>query len=176
MNDSDKTDSVFLTLCGDTLKKLINQNLRRDGIKEIMEMKFGAKMSKEDYIQYMFFKAMSEMYKAGLEVGKNEGKSDDGKHLNEVKSIVYFPKRSSKRSIPADNFAMKLAPVLQEIRRTGPKTLLEIANKLTELGITTTEGGKWHPATVRSLENRIIKITSKNAEWKNAIKESANGE
>ena len=155
MNDSDKTDSVFLTLCGDTLKKLINQKTRREAIAEILEMKFEAKMSEQDYIHYMFFKALSEMYKAGLEDGENHEEAEIVPDLPQEKSVVYFRAKSSKRSIPADNFAMKLAPVLQELRKTGPITLLEIAEKLTELGITTITGGKWHPATVRSLENRI---------------------
>ena len=175
MKDSDKKDSVFLSLCGDTLKKLTDQQARKEGIKEITEIKFETKMSEEDYIQYMFFKALNEMYKAGLEDSAHEEEPEPLKELNQEKSVVYFRSRKSKRSIPADNFAMKLAPVLKEIRQSGPLTLLEIANKLTELGIKTSEGGKWHPATVRSLENRIEKITNKTAEWNNSLKENSKG-
>lgn len=174
MNDSDKTDPVFLALCSETLKKLINQNSRKETVREILEIKFDAKMSEEDYIHYMLFKALSEMYKAGLEEGANPKDSQIVTDPNQEKSVVYFRARNSKRSIPADNFAMKLAPVLKEIRQTGPITLLEIANRLTELGIKTMEGGKWHPATVRSLENRIIKVTNKTAEWNTSPKESCN--
>ncbi|WP_159476305.1 hypothetical protein [Dyadobacter sp. 3J3] len=172
MNQSDKIESVFLTLCGETLKKLTDQESRKECIKEVLEIKFEAKMSEEDYVQYLFFKALSEMYKAGLEELKNHDQTDDTTDLKQEKSIVYFHRKNSKRSIPADNFAMKLAPVLKEIRQSGPKTLLEIANKLTELGIKTSEGGKWHPATVRSLENRIIKITNKTSEWNHVKKET----
>ncbi|GLU55533.1 hypothetical protein [Dyadobacter frigoris] len=174
MNDIDKTDPVFLTLCSETLKNLINQNSRKETVRQILEIKFEAKMSEEDYIHYMFFKALSEMYKAGLEEGESHEESEVVTDSNQEKSVVYFRARNSKRSIPADNFAMKLAPVLKEIRQAGPITLLEIANKLTELGIKTMEGGKWHPATVRSLENRIIKVTNKTAEWNMSPKGNSN--
>lgn len=175
MNDSDKTDSVFLALCNETLKNLTNHNSRKEAIREILEIKFETKMSEEDYIHYMFFKALSEMYKAGLEEVQNHEGEAEAQDLNQEKTVVYYRARNSKRSIPADNFAMKLAPVLKEIRQKGPQTLLEIANKLTELGITTMEGGKWHPATVRSLENRIMKITNKVIERNVKPKENSNG-
>lgn len=178
MNDSDKTDSVFLALCNETLKNLTNQNSRKEAIREILEIKFETKMSEEDYIHYMFFKALSEMYKAGIkEVENHEGEAadQDMDQEKQEKKVVYYRARNLKRSIPADNFAMKLAPVLKEIRQAGPQTLLEIASKLTELGITTMEGGKWHPATVRSLENRIMKITNRNTERNLTPKEHLNG-
>lgn len=56
----------------------------------------------------------------------------------------------------ADSFALELAPVLEDIRRSGLTSLPLMAKALNERHIQTRRGGKWHPSSVRNLLQRLI--------------------
>lgn len=63
---------------------------------------------------------------------------------------------AQNRSNSADEFAMKLAPLIMT-----DETLIEVAHKLMSLGIKTRTGGEtWHPKTVRSLRLRVERLSA----------------
>jgi DNA invertase Pin-like site-specific DNA recombinase len=51
----------------------------------------------------------------------------------------------------ADNFAQRLAPVLQAVRSEGADTLRSIAEALNQRGVKSQRGGIWHPSAVANL-------------------------
>lgn len=55
----------------------------------------------------------------------------------------------------ADSFAKALAPVLEDIRRSGLTSLPLMAKALNERHIQTRRGGKWHPTSVQNLLSRL---------------------
>lgn len=159
--DKNKTDSTFLELCKLIVDKLSEDDTREKIIGQILALKFGSKMSEEDYIQYMFYKALGEIYRCGFRDGGNSGLDQAASPVTAEKARVYFGARSNQRSIPADEFAMKMSPFIQEIRSTGPVSLQQIADQLNARGLHAVKGGIWHPASVRSLESRIEKMRRK---------------
>ena len=58
----------------------------------------------------------------------------------------------------ADKFAIHVQPVIDEIRAAGIVTLAGVAEALNARGIKTARGGQWHAATVRNIQNRIVKL------------------
>tara|TARA_A100001515_G_scaffold124684_1_gene109047 strand:+ start:3094 stop:3768 length:675 start_codon:yes stop_codon:yes gene_type:complete len=58
----------------------------------------------------------------------------------------------------ADKFAIHVQPIIDEIRAAGIVTLAGVAEALNARGIKTARGGRWHAATVRNIQNRIVKL------------------
>ena len=58
----------------------------------------------------------------------------------------------------ADSFARALAPVLEDIRRSGLTSLPLMAKALNDRHIQTRRGGKWHPTSVRNLLARLPEV------------------
>ncbi len=59
----------------------------------------------------------------------------------------------------ADEFALKLCPILLRMRNRGITTVRAVAKELNKKGIATFhEGGKWHPSTVFALMNRLKQV------------------
>jgi DNA invertase Pin-like site-specific DNA recombinase len=54
----------------------------------------------------------------------------------------------------ADQHATNVLPVIREIRRTGAKSLHQIAEALNARGITTPRGGQWYASSVRNVLER----------------------
>jgi len=54
----------------------------------------------------------------------------------------------------ANEFAMRLVPVVQAIRALGPLSFASIANELNRRGIRSARGGKWHVSSVANLFSR----------------------
>ncbi len=55
----------------------------------------------------------------------------------------------------ADTAALELAPVIEELRMEGARSLGQLATALNEGGYQTPRGGGWHPSSVRNLLSRI---------------------
>ena len=55
----------------------------------------------------------------------------------------------------ADKRAEKVWPAIRD-RRAAGATYQAIANELNSLGVTTARGGKWHPTTVKNIEQRMV--------------------
>jgi DNA invertase Pin-like site-specific DNA recombinase len=51
----------------------------------------------------------------------------------------------------ADQFATRVLPVLDAVRRSGAESLAEIASALNDRGVRSASGGKWHRSAVRNL-------------------------
>ena len=145
-------------ICGEVFKRLENSDSRKDCVKEILESKFDGKMSEQDYIYYQFVKVLNEMYKEGFNAGKNRNGSVDYDENNKLTIGAYLNQKVSTRKAVSDSFAMELAPIIKDVRSKGAKTLQDVADKLTELGIKTLSGyDQWHPASVRHIEKKIAK-------------------
>lgn len=54
-----------------------------------------------------------------------------------------------------DDFAIAIAPLIEEIRATGHASLGAIANELNARGIRTRRAGAWHASTVRNVLRRV---------------------
>jgi DNA invertase Pin-like site-specific DNA recombinase len=54
----------------------------------------------------------------------------------------------------ADQHATNVLPVINEIRRTGARSLHQIAEALNARGITTPRGGQWYASSVRNVLER----------------------
>jgi hypothetical protein len=58
-------------------------------------------------------------------------------------------------SLNADRHAQDLAPVIKDLRLKGVTSLRGIAAALTERGLLTQRGGRWHVSNVRNLMKRL---------------------
>jgi DNA invertase Pin-like site-specific DNA recombinase len=102
-------------------------------------------------------KAISERTKAALAQKKKRGEPlgvkgiENLKNVDEVKRINRLKEAKKEK---ADEYARKLASIIIAKRKTG-ETYAAIAAYLQEQGINTRRGGKWYPATVRRLLNRL---------------------
>jgi DNA invertase Pin-like site-specific DNA recombinase len=82
--------------------------------------------------------ALSAAKKRGVELGKN----------GKVLSIA------NKKA--ADDFAIKLSPILLRLKNRGITTVRAVSNELNRKGVPTFSiGGRWHPSTVCALLNRL---------------------
>lgn len=54
--------------------------------------------------------------------------------------------------------ALRVAPVLAEIRAAGATTFEQVAHALNELGVPSARGNRWYPAQVRLVEQRIAAV------------------
>lgn len=55
--------------------------------------------------------------------------------------------------------AVRIAPLLAEIRAAGAKTFEQVAYALNELGIPSARGVRWYPSQVRRVEKRIAALS-----------------
>ncbi|MFC3560505.1 recombinase family protein [Pedobacter jamesrossensis] len=82
--------------------------------------------------------ALGAAKKRGVELGKN------GKNLS----------KANKKA--AKDFAVKLSPLLMQLRSKGFVTFRAVSKELNRKKIATfRDGGKWHPSTVYALMNRL---------------------
>ncbi len=68
----------------------------------------------------------------------------------------------------ADRFALSLRPLILQLmfaRRRGP---VKLARELNRIGVPTSRGGKWHPATVDRLLKRLPGLREELAKAKEA--------
>lgn len=82
-------------------------------------------------------------------------------------------KRNSERALA---FALATAPIIEQIRKNGTRTIRGITAELNRLEIPTyrNNGGKWHPTTVQNLVRRLNKHYQNNRYDKD-IDDSTNG-
>jgi len=84
--------------------------------------------------------ALSAAKKRGVELGKN------GKSL------------SIANRKAAEDFAMKISPILRRLQSRGIVSIRAVSNELNRKGVPTFRtGGRWHPNTVYTLMNRLNK-------------------
>ena len=62
------------------------------------------------------------------------------------------------QSMAADEFVVRLLPVVMAIRATGATTLETISCALNERGVRSARGGKWHVSSVLNLLTRARQI------------------
>lgn len=92
---------------------------------------------------------ISERTKAGLAQAKLRGIKLGSPVLLETSQKGANAVRSH-----ADEFAARVQPVIEEIRRTGVISYRDIAACLNARGVKTARGGCWHQGTVRRIEKR----------------------
>jgi DNA invertase Pin-like site-specific DNA recombinase len=63
----------------------------------------------------------------------------------------------------ADEFALRLLPLLHAIRGTGATTLEQISSALNDRGIRSARGGRWHVSSVMNLLGRAQQISEMRA-------------
>lgn len=56
----------------------------------------------------------------------------------------------------ADAFALRVQPIIADLRRKGLSTFREIADALNARGVATSRGGAWFAGTVRNVETRKV--------------------
>jgi DNA invertase Pin-like site-specific DNA recombinase len=93
--------------------------------------------------------AISARTKAALQAAKARGVKLGGPKLAEARLRGHEGNRKA-----ADRFAANVKPVVEEIRRSGLKSLRKIAAVLTARGIATARGGEWTAQQVSNLMRR----------------------
>lgn len=89
---------------------------------------------------------ISETTKAALAAAKRRGKKlgENGKRL------------AAANKIAAEEFAIRLLPTLNRLRRNGITSIRAITQELNRIGIPTfRQSGHWHPSTVYALVSRL---------------------
>lgn len=67
-----------------------------------------------------------------------------------------------KRRIIAENFALEMAPIFDDIRKKGARTLQEVADELNNQGIKTSYGrNNWTVSNVRLIDKNIRNVRQK---------------
>ncbi|MGX5854423.1 recombinase family protein [Dyadobacter jiangsuensis] len=163
-----KNVSEITNLCEEFLRKLIDSETRHlvpNEVHKLITAPIDRELPNEEYTRYVFFKTLMEMYKVGLESCYKELESHRTSNKFTTPKTVYY-RSKQKQSISADEFAMRIRPLIEQFRASGHTTLQQIADRLTELGIETPQGGKWYAKTVRKIELRIARIET---EYKNAV-------
>lgn len=139
------------------LNDLTGDQTRQKRIELILDYKAKSKLSDYDHIEYTFFKALKEMYLAGLE--KQSTSHPNLEAPSRPKTVLI--KNLSHKTINADEFALRVAGTIEDIRKSGAISLQNVADALNDLKIPTSKAGKWHPSTVRSIESRLERIRRK---------------
>jgi len=167
-------------VCGEILKRLeTNPDCRKEYVNGLLQSGLKPKMSEQDYAYYQFIKALSQMYQAGLDEGKDlvetpkEATEVDEKQ-DQLTIGKFLNQKISDRKKVSDNYVIKIAPIIKNIREGGATSLKDVAAKLTEMGIKTISGNYlWHPATVREVEvkigKRLAELRSLNASIREQI-------
>jgi DNA invertase Pin-like site-specific DNA recombinase len=89
---------------------------------------------------------ISSRTKAALAAAKERGVKLGGPKLAEARRVAVAAIRDL-----ADRHAANVLPIIREVRRSGAKTLREVADALNARGISTARGGRWHAMTVRNV-------------------------
>lgn len=98
-------------------------------------------------------KRTTEALQAAKARGVKLGSPDGARHLLKLKLGNKAAVKANRAK--AADYAESLRPVIDDLRAEGVVTLPAIADALTERGMQTPRGGKWHPASVRNLLNRL---------------------
>jgi DNA invertase Pin-like site-specific DNA recombinase len=99
-------------------------------------------------------KAISERTRAALGAAKKRGVALGNPNLEAVRPTDTSA-ANAKRGAMAREWSADLAEVIADIRESGTSTLIGIAGKLNERGITTRRGGKWSAVQVRRVMERL---------------------
>ena len=59
------------------------------------------------------------------------------------------------QTVAADEFAMRLMPVVEAIRKAGATTLEAMSQALNQRGIPSARGGKWRASSIANLLSRV---------------------
>lgn len=103
--------------------------------------------------------AISERTKAALAAAKERGvKLGNPEHLTDADRAKGREVSREIRSARADQRALDLAPIIDEIREEGASSLREIAAALDDRGIPTARGSTWTAAAVRRVLKRLEKL------------------
>lgn len=147
-------DKNLIDLCENTLRQIAADGCYIIVIEELnalTDIKISHELSEIPCGKSVLLKAFSQMYFAGQRSVQT---------LSAPAHYVEIDKHTKvlKTTIAADKFALDMAPVIKKIRTEGHTTLQSIAVRLTDLGITTANGGLWHAQTVRNIESRAKKL------------------
>jgi DNA invertase Pin-like site-specific DNA recombinase len=116
-----------------------------------------------------------ELTKRGLERAKANGKK-----LGASREVIARASQKGGRTVAknADDFAMSLLPVIEEMRERG-LSLRAMAGELNNKKVETARGGMWAVTTVKNLIDRLtatgnLKFPSlvKRSPWEEAIRRS----
>jgi len=88
--------------------------------------------------------------KAALKAAKARGITLGNPRLAEVRQAAHTAAAAANEAA-ADHHAANVLPIIRQIKRTGARTLREIANALNERGVQTARGGQWHATTVSNV-------------------------
>jgi hypothetical protein len=99
-------------------------------------------------------KMISDRTRAALAAARARGKRLGG-FRGRAGTAVDCAKARQARSATADARAADLAPVIEEIRAAGAKSLRAIAKELHGRGILAPRGGEWAAAQVRAVIARL---------------------
>jgi hypothetical protein len=62
------------------------------------------------------------------------------------------------RKNQADEFALSLHPILEELKRTGSDSLDALAQQLNERNVPTARGARWYASTVKNMLDRVSRL------------------
>jgi DNA invertase Pin-like site-specific DNA recombinase len=100
--------------------------------------------------------AISARTKAALQVAKKRGtKLGNPAHLNEQARTKGRRSSAKVRDSNATEWAMDRAPIVEQLRQAGAKSLRELAAGLNARKTSTVHGGKWSATQVQRLLRRI---------------------
>ena len=62
------------------------------------------------------------------------------------------------QKVDADEFAAKVLPIIEAMRKTGIRRMVSIAAALNSRGVRTMRGGRWHVSTVQNVLRRTHRL------------------
>ena len=65
---------------------------------------------------------------------------------------------SSIRENQAEEFALSVLPVIEELRRAGFTSLVALAQQLNKRNVRTARGTRWYASTVKNVFDRAIRL------------------
>jgi DNA invertase Pin-like site-specific DNA recombinase len=89
---------------------------------------------------------ISERTRLGLAAAKSKGVKLGTPNPKKAVAAMVIRNKTAKAE-----FAIKVVPIIEEIKTAGVDTLQGIADCLNRRGIPTRTGKTWHPATVRNI-------------------------
>lgn len=94
---------------------------------------------------------ISERTKAALAAAKARGVKLGGR-----RTVDQYAKSGAVISSRADEFAISMAPILDDVQQAGAITLQQIADALNARGMKTARDCQWRPTTVKRLLIRMV--------------------